>query len=486
MSLRPATYPEFLELAQSGTVVPVVKTVSADVHTPVGVYLKLAAGEQNSFLYETARYSFVGARPFAVAEGKGGGTEVYREGDTRTQPQHLLDVVKRELRGELHPMNVVLPPFSGGAVGFLAHEAVRWLCGTPVRAADTTQDGMAMFFSTVVAFDHQRQTLSIIVHVRTEGRTERLEGDFKAAKAEIARIEALLTGATDEPKNDPKAQYPAKLVTIFAPNLFRKAAEDIKQATLAGDVYRVTLAQRLERHTTAHPFQIYRALRRLEPAPTMFYLSFGETAIFGTGSEAVATCRGKAIEYRVGIGSRPRGANETEDEVIAAELAADEDDIATHTLALDVVRSETGCVAAPGSVEIGALMKPEVQPSAIRMTSTVQAWLADGKDAVDALAAWFPASVLTGIPRLPALRLINAYEPSRRHHFGGCVFFRDFSGNLDACVASRVIEVVGRRVRIYASADIGPDTVPERLVAESAATARTLVAAVDAAEAIEN
>lgn len=482
MSLRPATYAEFLEFAQTGTVVPLVKTISADVHTAVAAYLKLSAGEPESFLFETPKFSFVGARPFAVVEGKGGGVEIRREDATAKSSSHLLDAVRRELRGELHPMNVVLPPFSGGAVGFLAHEAVRWLCNVSVRAADSTQDGSAMLFSTVLAFDHAQQTLSIIVSVRTEGRTKKLEADFAAGQAEIARVERLLGAATVEPASEPPAGTPAKLVTIFSPNLFRKAAEDVKQATLAGDVYRVTLAQRLERHTTAHPFQIYRALRRLEPAPTMFFLAFGETAIFGTGSESLATCRGRAIEYRVGVGSRPRGVNDTEDDLAAADLVADEDDIAAHTIALDTVRSETGSVATPGSVEIGALMKPEVQPSAIRLTSTVQARLGDGRDSLDALAAWFPSAALTGIPKLPALRLINAYEPSRRHHFGGCVFFRDFSGNLDACIASRVIEVVGRRVRIYASAEIGPDAIPEKLVAESAATARTLVAAVDAAE----
>jgi anthranilate synthase component 1 len=548
LDLQPATFEEFEREAARGNVVPVVRTVLADLQTPVGAFLRVAEGERFAFLLESveggervARYSFLGAKPEMVVRGRGqetivergGAREVYR--DTRAT-----DFLREHFRGRRLAARDGLSPFAGGAVGFLAYDAVRWF--EPVLdtgASAEADDAVFIFCRTVLAFDRARQQIEISAIVMTDeagGDRARLRELYTDAVRETARVGELLRGETtpegarredratrgDADRNrrndanhdmradadrDARGDMTAQTLTEASsarlhegsrasrleresPRFvsdwergdFERAVEQIKEHILAGDCYQVVLSQRFTAEVSAPPVEIYRALRALNPSPYTFFLRLSDLSIVGASPEMLVRCRGRELEYRPIAGTTPRGTTEEEDARLAEQMRADEKEVAEHLMLVDLGRNDLGRVAEYGSVRVNNLMTVERYSHVQHLVTSLSARLREGADRFDALAACFPAGTVTGAPKVRAMQIIHALEPTRRGVYAGAVLYLDYAGNLDSCISIRTLVLRGSRAELQAGAGIVADSVPSREYDECVNKARALVRAVELAE----
>jgi anthranilate synthase component 1 len=493
-SLTPATYDDFLKLAQEGTVVPVVKRVMADLLTPVAAYIKIERLNPYSFLLESveggekvARYSFLGYGPYTVVRGNGGKVTIEpASGEKQETDEPMLKVIRR-LTGRFVPVRLPdTPPFTGGAVGYLGYDAVRWFEKIPDQNPDSigTDDALMMFFSRILAFDHVKHQIHLIANVFTEGKTEGLEPEYKKAIDEIEEMEACL-GDPVEPLPRRKADVTTPLKSNLTKQQFETAVLRAKEYIAAGDIFQVVLSQRFDMGLTAHPFELYRALRVVNPSAYMFYLNAGDTAIIGASPEMLVRATGRRLEYRPIAGTRPRGATETEDLLLGEEMRADEKEVAEHVMLVDLGRNDLGRVADYGSVEVTELMTIERYSHVMHLVSSIKARLKPGFDRFDALAACFPAGTVSGAPKVRAMEIIDELEPTRRGIYAGAVMYMDFSGNLDSCIAIRTVVAKKGRAYIQVGAGVVADSVPEAEYIETVNKARAMLQAIEMAESKE-
>jgi anthranilate synthase component 1 len=509
INLQPATFEGFEAEAERGNVVPVVRTVLADLQTPVGAYMLLCADAPYSFLLESveggeriARYSFLGFDPEVVVRGRGRDTFVERAGvgEETHAGVRATDYLREYFRGKTLARRAGLAPMAGGAVGCLAYDAARWfepvLEGGEARADDDGDDALFMIFRTVLAFDRVRQQIEIATVVHTDeagGSRERLKHLYERAVAATALIEKGLAGAPRAKAGSraggargSKAARTAGVGGAFESNFtkeeFERAVGDIKERILAGDCYQVVLSQRLRRAVAAAPLQIYRALRATNPSPYMYFLRLGGEWVVGASPEMLVRCRGQRLDYRPIAGTRRRGATETEDWLLGEEMRADEKEVAEHVMLVDLGRNDLGRVADFGSVEVSELMSVERYSHVQHLVTSLRARLRDGLDRFDALAACFPAGTVTGAPKVRAMQVIRELEPDRRGIYAGAVLYADYAGNLDSCIAIRTIVMRDRVALVQAGAGVVADSVPEREYEETLAKARALLNAIEMAE----
>jgi anthranilate synthase component 1 len=489
-SLTPASYEEFLGLARQGTVVPVVKRVLGDLSTPVSAFLRIAGYESHAFLLESveggekvARYSFLGAAPSLVITARGDEVWIEENGERRREEAAPIDVMRR-YAGRYIPVRIDdLPPFAGGAVGYLGYGAIHWFEKLPERHEDDLDldDAALAFFSTLVAFDHARQEMVLISNVFTDGRTEDLEAEYQSALERIEELEARLSDPIEPPEG--RGGTRAKMRSNLGRDEFERAVERAKEYIAAGDVFQVVLSQRIEIGITAHPFQIYRALRAVNPSPYMFYLKLGETTLLGASPEMLVRCTGRRVDYRPIAGTRARGATDVEDALLGEELRADEKEAAEHVMLVDLGRNDLGRVCAYGSVEVTELMTVERYSHVMHLVSGIKGRLRPGVDRFDALAACFPAGTVTGAPKLRAMQIIDELETKRRGAYAGAVFYLDYSGNLDSCITIRTLVVKGDRAYLQVGAGIVADSEPGREYIETINNPRAVMRAIEMAEA---
>jgi anthranilate synthase component 1 len=489
--VTPASYDEFLALCRQGTVVPVVKRVMADLLTPVSAFLRVAGKRPYAFLLESveggekvARYSFLGADPHMVLRCRAGVVWIEENGVSRREDLPPLEAMRRHA-GRFVPVKVDdLPPFSGGAVGFMGYGAIRWFEKLPDAHADdlNVDDAVLGFFSTLVAFDHARQEMAIVSNVFTEGRTEGLEEEYRRALDRIDEIEARLGDPVDPPAA-PSGGERHKTRSNMRREDFEASVRRAKEYIAAGDIFQVVLSQRLELSVTAHPFQVYRALRVVNPSPYMFYLKFGETTLVGASPEMLVRCTGRRADYRPIAGTRPRGATDVEDALLGEDLRTDEKETAEHVMLVDLGRNDLGRVCDYGSVEVTELMSVARYSHVIHLESAIKGRLRSGADRFDALAACFPAGTVTGAPKLRAMQIIDELEPTRRGPYAGSVFYLDYSGNLDSCITIRTLVIKGSKAYLQVGAGIVADSEPGREYIETINKARAVMRAVEMAEA---
>jgi anthranilate synthase component 1 len=490
--ITPATFDDFLGLAAKGTVVPVVKTVMADLLTPVSAYLKIERNSPYAFLLESieggekiARYSFLGCAPHLIVRARGREVTLERaDGERETRPSPMLEVL-REIMRERRPVKVPdLPPFAGGAVGYFGYDAVQWFERVPAEAPDDLRmdAAMVMFFSSLLAFDHVKHQIQIIANVFTDCPREEWRERYEEACTEIARLEAALAAPVELPPPARRAE-PAHLRSNMTKDEYEAAIKVIKDYILAGDAFQVVFAQRFEVNIATHPFQVYRALRVVNPSPYMFFLKLGgEETLLGASPEMLVRCTGRRLEYRPIAGTYPRGATETEDLILGEQLRADEKEQAEHIMLVDLGRNDLGRVADYGSVEVAELMIVERFSHVMHLVSVIKARLKDGLDCFDALAAVFPAGTVSGAPKVRAMEIIDELEPTRRSAYAGAVLYLDYSGNLDSCITLRTMYVRGNQAYIQAGGGIVADSVPEKEYLETVNKARALIKAIELAE----
>ncbi|MCS7078829.1 MAG: chorismate-binding protein [Chloracidobacterium sp.] len=484
---HPATYDDFLRLAQGATVVPVAVTLPADIHTPVGVFLKTAGQAADVCLFETHRldrrlppYTFIGLAPRWVITGRDGKVELRTPYATLERSESLLQAARRRLRADILAPLETIPRLASGAFGYLAHEAAYQLHNIPPRTPPTVE-GVLAAFSTVIVFDHVRQRLHIVVNVATDGRTERLETAYAEACAAIRTVVRQLEGPFPAlPTATPAGRH--AIVTPLTPDQFRLAAERTEQRIRRGELHCATLAQRLERPLTAPPFSAYRLLRIALEAPATFFFASGGTAIFGGATDNLVHARREMLRAYVATHERPPGATEAETALAAAELAADEAAAGQHLLFVDDLRNDLGQVAAYGSVELETLANVEQTPTHLRLISILQAQLAAERDYLDVLAVRLPSALWTGLPKRPALRLTTELEPVRRHHFGSQFCLLASPDELIACETQQLVEVTGRVARFHAFASLTGDTDLSAALVSGAKTAQRIAAALEQAE----
>ncbi|MEW6730241.1 MAG: anthranilate synthase component I [Acidobacteriota bacterium] len=490
MSYTPKSFEEFARLATQGNVIPVAKTVAADLMTPVAAYLRLQSLSPYSFLLESieggekvARYSFLGTSPHVILRARGSTVELVRNNESELQQGSFFEVLRRYFNPLIPTRLGELPPFTGGAVGYVGYDAVRWFERVPSRITNdfSVDDALLMFFSTVLAFDHVKQQIVIIANVFTEGSDQDLERNYQQALARIEEIEVALAAPLEIPPKRKRMQPPT-IRSNMSKEMFEQAVERAKAYIRAGDIFQVVLSQRFELNIVAHPFQIYRALRMINPSPYMFYLSMNDLVLIGSSPEMLVRCTGRRLDYRPIAGTRPRGTTDVEDALVGEEMRADEKEVAEHVMLVDLGRNDLGRVSDYGSVEVLDLMTVERYSHVMHLVSNLRSRLRAGSDRFDAFSACFPAGTVSGAPKVRAMEIIDELESTRRGPYAGAVLYLDYSSNLDSCIAIRTVVVKNNRAYIQAGAGIVADSIPEKEYIETVNKARALVKAIEIAE----
>jgi anthranilate synthase component I len=486
---------EFQLLAGTHTLVPVTRTVAADLETPVSAFLRVAAKEPEAFLLESVeggehvgRYTFIGIRPYRKMSSNAPGEITVTEGKkSRSYAGDIFTELKLALEGQTPARLPGLPPFTAGAVGFFSYDVVRSIEHLPMLAKDELHvpDAHLMFFDEVLAFDHVKKAIHLIV---TAGARSKLnKAAYADAVKRLDRLERLLHAAIPR-RASKRASKPTslKLTARTQQKKFLRDVEKIKDYIGAGDVFQCVLSQRFDCIPNVDAFDIYRSLRIVNPSPYMYFLRFGlekkrQCHIVGSSPEMLVRVSQRRVEYRPIAGTRPRGADEAKDRELEASLRADAKEIAEHVMLVDLGRNDVGRVSEFGSVKVKDLMFIERYSHVMHLVSAIEGLLRAGLAPIDAFRACFPAGTLSGAPKIRAMEIIEELEPTRRGVYGGAIFYADFSGNLDSCIAIRTLFMDGAKGHIQAGAGIVADSVPQKEHEECRNKAAAVVRAIERA-----
>ncbi len=470
--------PTFLRLCRPGYAVPVRVEVEADTETPVSAFLKLARGEPNAFLLESveggersARFSFLGAGPRAVLRWKLG-----EEGNPVERIREALSS-HRAVRVE------GTPRFSGGLVGYLSYDAVRLFePRVPIAGEDELgfPDALFMDFDRLVAFDNRRHSMHLVAEARC-GPGDDPRVLYGRALGHIEETLLALARPLPERRARPDGP-PAALEPRVERAAFLAAVRRAKGYIRAGDCQQIVVSQRFDASVPVGPFDVYRALRRVNPSPYLFFLQDGERALVGSSPETLIKLEEGEVTLRPIAGTRRRGRDADDDARLEQELRADPKENAEHVMLVDLGRNDVGRVAAVGSVRVTQLRGVERYSHVMHLVSEVKGRLAPGLSAVDVLRAGFPAGTVTGSPKVRAMEIIDELEPARRGPYSGAVGYFDRGGDMEMCIAIRTLLQTGRRISVQAGAGIVYDSVPAAEYQETVAKARALFAAVAQAE----
>jgi anthranilate synthase component 1 len=491
--LRPE-YKEFLRLARQATLVPVVKSVPADLLTPVSAFLAVAATERNAFLLESVergeqigRYTFLGARPYMQVQSRGARITLQRGSRREQRSGNVIQTIKELLRAHTPAEVPGLPPFTAGAVGYFAYDIVRQLENIGEHAEDDLKlpDCSLMFFDRLLAFDHLRHQIHIIATADVSKESPRQAYD--RASRDIATLEKKLGAGLRSLKwqNSVKAGIgKMKIHAGTSRARFIKSVERAKEYIAAGDAFQVVLSQRLDFTPNVAPFDVYRALRTVNPSPYLYFLRNGDTHILGSSPEMLVRVTGRKVEYRPIAGTHPRGRDIAEDARLEQQMVSDEKERAEHVMLVDLGRNDLGRVSEYGSVKVRDLMYVERYSHVMHLVSALEGRLRDDLHSLDAFAACFPAGTLSGAPKVRAMQIIEELEPTRRGIYGGSVLYADFAGNLDSCIAIRTMLMRGKKAYLQAGAGIVADSDPAKEFDESVNKALAVLKAVAAARGV--
>jgi anthranilate synthase component 1 len=465
--------------AGAGNIAAVYREVRADLETPVSAYLKVARGPY-SFLLESVeggerlgRYSFIGTEPYRVEALE------HADGDPLT-------VIEDEL-GRFRSVPVPgLPRFHGGAVGYLGYETVAHFERLPMPAGDTLglPESWLMFADTLLVFDHLLHTIKVVSHVRLDGDEGSIEAAYERA---VERIDELVRRLEAPLAALPYVALEGAVGRSVESNWPREdyllAVERTKQYIVEGDVIQAVISQRFARETGAHPFEIYRSLRVINPSPYMYYLQFDDLTLVGASPELLVKVEDGHVDVHPIAGTRPRTGDAEEDLRLAEELKRDPKELAEHVMLLDLGRNDVGRVSEAGSVEVTQRLDLEFYSHVMHIVSHVEGELRDGMSAYDALRAAFPAGTVSGAPKIRAMEIIAELEPDRRGPYAGAVGFFDLSGNVETCITIRTMVMRDGVAYVQAGGGIVFDSDPVREFEETQHKARALLAAIDDAEA---
>ena len=485
----------------AGNLLPVSYELLADLETPVSVYLKVAGGEPYTFLLESveggeriARYSFVGLDPYLVMTVRGRlATHHWRSGPKAGECEEVpCDDPLRLIEAELARSQLVkvagLPRFHGGAVGYLAYETVARFEHLPVPEADPVDvpEAIFCFTETLLAFDHVRHSLRIITYVRLD---DDLEANYQRAVETIEHIRGRLREGNQAPFTlahgftggrgaaGPLFQMPRER--------FERIVEQAKEYIMAGDIFQVVLSQRFARPVQASPFNVYRALRSINPSPYLYYLDLGELQVAGASPELLVRVEDGEVMIRPLAGTRPRGKDEASDLAFERELKADEKERAEHLMLVDLARNDVGRVSEPGTVRVSEFMEVERYSHVMHLVSHVSGRLRADLTPYEALRASFPAGTLSGAPKVRAMEIIAELEGERRGVYGGAVGYFSHAGNLDMAITLRTLVLKDGMAYGQVGAGIVADSIPANEYEETLHKAGAALRALERAEQLE-
>tara|TARA_B100001013_G_scaffold25221_1_gene13960 strand:- start:201 stop:1655 length:1455 start_codon:yes stop_codon:yes gene_type:complete len=469
-----------------GSLIPIYRSINADLETPVSAYLKVAKPPY-SFLLESVtggesigRYSFIGTEPYRVL--KTGAGEEFGEVDPLT-------LVEEEM--ESHKLIHVpgLPRFHGGGVGYLAYDTIHYFEPRVPTMPEDPQglpESVFMFSDTLLIFDHVRHDIKIVSHIRLNGD---LDTEYSKAISKIDELAERLAKPLELPKE--LTQQPERDVTSaevqsnFTQERYHRAVEKCVEYIYAGDVIQVVNSQRYSRKTAVHPFQIYRALRSVNPSPYMYYLNLDNFQIVGAAIETVAQVQDGIVATHPIAGTRPRGQTPEEEQALAEELRNSEKQRAEHIMLVDLGRNDIGKVSVPGTVSVTRLMEIERFSHVMHLVSHVEGELKPDLTVYDALRSCFPAGTVSGAPKIRAMEIIAEVEGEKRGPYGGAVGYFSFSGNMDTALVLRTGIYKDGVMYIQAGGGVVADSIAEDEYMETKHKSGALLRAIDLAEGLE-
>lgn len=482
------TFPEAKHIAQSGEyqVIPIHCELYADCLTPIEVLRKLKNVSSHCCLLESVensqvwgRYSFLGFDP-ALKLTCTDGVLTLRAGSSITvQTKHPKEVIRQVLADNRSPHMENLPPFTGGLVGYFSYDYIKYAEPTLVLDANNDEDFRdldLMLFDKVIAFDHFRQKVILIVNARCE----QLETEYHRAEMELKKLRELLVNG--EAKQEEPGKMTSPVRALFDETEYCAMVQRAKEHIHEGDIFQVVLSNRLEADFEGSLLDTYRVLRTTNPSPYMFYLSSDDMEIAGASPETLVRLQNGVLHTFPLAGTRPRGKTAEEDKRLEQELLADEKECAEHNMLVDLGRNDIGRISEFGSVQVEQYMQVERFSHVMHIGSTVRGTLRKGCDAADAIDAILPAGTLSGAPKIRACEIINELEKNKRGIYGGAIGYIDFAGNLDTCIAIRIAYKKNGKVFVRSGAGIVADSVPENEYRECIQKAKAVIRALETAQ----
>jgi len=477
-------------LLEPTTTQTIVREISADLETPISVYMKLR-GEGASFLLESveggeriARYSFIGIKPKAQYIIRGNQIQIIESESTRmvelaenVDPTYFL---QEEMSRFKFTPKAGVPRFIGGMVGYLGYESVRYFEPPTLKSSmkrAEIPDGIYLLADTIIAFDHARRSISLIANV--------LDGDVEATGRKLDEIEARIHQPL--PPAVQRDIKTSKTRSNMTQGRYEDMVRDAKEHILAGDIFQVVLSQRFSRETNVEPIDVYRAVRRLNPSPYMFFFDFGlvdnePLFIVGSSPEMFVRLEGGTASLRPIAGTRPRGADAAADAALAEELLADPKERAEHVMLVDLGRNDLGRVCDYGTVKVSDFFTIEKYSHVMHIVSHVEGKLKPNLTAFDLVRASFPAGTVSGAPKVRALEIISELEPDPRGAYAGMIGYFGFDGNMDTCLAIRTMVGRGNTFSVQAGAGIVADSNPSTEFQETLNKAGAMLKAIDVTE----
>jgi anthranilate synthase component 1 len=488
------TKDQFRDKSAQGNLIPVWREVLADTETPVSAFYKVAYDRPFGFLLESVeggerlgRYSFLGSDPFLVFRSKGNVATIEERNEITKVPlthgsRDPLHVLKEILARYTYVPTPELPRFVGGAVGIIGYDTVRFLEDLPDSNPDELgmDDCLFLFTDALVIFDHVKHRLLVLCNARVEGNPDAAYDQATRKIDEL--VNRLQTGKIPYSKAPSSFPAPKEFVSNLSQEEYESRVLAAKEYIAAGDSFQIQVSRRISKPLAADPFDVYRALRSVNPSPYMFYLVFGDTKLIGASPEILVTEVDGTVTIRPIAGTRPRSGNDSDDARLAADLLGDEKERAEHVMLVDLGRNDIGRVAKYGTVHVEELMVIEKYSHVMHLVSDVKGKLQDGLDQFDVLRASFPAGTLTGAPKVRTMEIIDELEVTRRGFYGGGIGYFSFSGNMDTCITIRTALVMGNTIYIQAAGGVVADSNPTYEYRETAAKMRALTRAVDWAE----
>lgn len=487
---------EFRKLAKHGNLIPVYKEILADLETPVSAFLKISRDAPYAYLLESVegqekigRYSFLGANPSLIFKTKGERVSLTTEAQ-QTEIKMAQDPLNnlKEIMCRYKPVKVKgLPRFFGGMVGYISYDMVRFFEKLPDKNPDDLNlpDSIFLLTDTLLIFDHIEHSIKIVSNAsvkdnpdyayeiacsKIEFLVKKLKESLKVAGGFVPGCRARLQPCREKFKSN------------FTKNEFEEIVKKAKEYVRRGDIIQSVLSQRIETKVSINPFDVYRALRIVNPSPYMYYLKMGDLNIIGSSPEVFLRVEDGIATVRPIAGTRPRGKTEEEDKKLASQLLKDEKERAEHIMLVDLGRNDLGRVCRYGSVKLSESMSIEKYSHVMHIVSEITGKLQKRKDGFDCFRACFPAGTVSGAPKIRAMEIIDELEPLRRGLYAGAVGYFSFSGNVDTCITIRTILINNSRAYIQAGAGIVADSKPENEYYETLNKAKALLRAIEIAQ----
>lgn len=495
-------YEQVVELSREYNVIPVSRTILADMETPIRLFQRLQ-DEPYAFLLESveggvqwARYSFIGTDPFLMLRGKNGVNVITERGKQRFLDKKPLDGLSELLKQYRSPALQGLPPFTGGAIGFFGYDLMQqYEKKLPRHAKDdlNMNDIQFMFCDQIIVFDHVKQQIQVIVnmHIPEDASKEEILYLYEEAKDKVKLLERKITAPLKQALKPISAEALAERIEDIGPivsnetkDSYMSKVNQAKEYIRSGDIFQVVLSQRFERVTEAKPIDVYRMLRITNPSPYMYMLKMDDETLVGSSPEALVRVNGDRVETRPIAGTRPRGATAELDHELEVELLADEKERAEHIMLVDLGRNDIGRVAQFGSVHCDSYMNVERYSHVMHIVSNVSGKLREDKNFFDAFISCLPAGTVSGAPKIRAMEIIAELEHEARGAYAGAIGYLGFNGNMDTCITIRTIIFKHGKAYVQSGAGIVWDSVPEKEYEETVNKAKALLVSIVMAERV--